>query len=335
MRIKSLGPASPTQLDVLTLIGQPIRADAGPDRTVECVSSGGTPVTLDGSASLGPDLKYRWSAPGVTFDNPAAVKPTGLFPSGTTTVTLEITCSGTTITDQALVTVSDNAAPTLALTASPAVLWPPNHALTNVAVAAEAHDGCDPSPAVRLLSVTSSEPDAGTEAEDVPADIVGAEPGTDDLTLALRAERLGSGPGRTYEACYEARDAAGNAAVACVTISVPHDQGQMAKLPGRLETPPAAMLAGPAGAGALVFAAGLRPNPAPRQAAITLTLPQSGVVRVTIFDVAGHVIARPVDGWRPAGQRTEPLGPLPGPQVYWYRVEWQGRHLEGKFVTLR
>ena len=30
-----------------------------------------------------------------------------------------------------------------------------------------------------------------------------------------------------------------------------------------------------------------------------------------------------------------PLGTLHGPQVYWYRAEWQGRHIDGKFVTMR
>jgi hypothetical protein len=39
----------------------------------------------------------------------------------------------------------------------------------------------------------------------------------------VRAERAGSGRGRTYTVIYEARDASGNTALAPATIEVPHD----------------------------------------------------------------------------------------------------------------
>jgi hypothetical protein len=316
-------------LDVLYLVGDPIRADAGPDRTAECASPDGTPVTLDGSGSTGPDLRFHWSAPGVSFEDPGAPKPTGLFPAGISTVTLRVTSGVATVMDQTQVTVMDTGAPTLALMATPSVLWPPNGVLANISVAVDAHDGCDPHPAVRLLSVTSSEPDTSTEQGDVASDIVGAETGADDQAFSLRSERASNGPGRTYKACYEAKDASGNATVECVTITVPHDRSKRAELSADTS------LAGESGHGAFAFSAAVRPNPAPRGASFALTLPRSGIVRVTIFDVAGNVVSRPVDGWRPAGRQVERLGSLRGPQVYWYRVEWQGRHIEGKFVTLR
>jgi len=45
-------------------------------------------------------------------------------------------------------------------------------------------------------------------------------------SVLLRADRLGSGPGRTYELTYVATDASGNAAPAQVVVTVPHDQGK-------------------------------------------------------------------------------------------------------------
>jgi hypothetical protein len=314
-------------VDVLYLIGDAVRAEAGPDITVECASSAGTPVTLDGASTNGPAPRFGWSAPGVRFDDSTAAQPTGLFPAGVTTVRLRVTCGAATVEDSVRVRVQDTAPPTLTLTATPPVLWPPDRELREVSVAVDARDGCDPNPAVRLLSVTSDEPEAVAENGEISLSIVGAETGTDDRMFSLRAERAGSGSGRTYRACYEARDASGNATVECVTIAVPHDRREAEAAGG---SSPERSDSGP-----LAFAAAVRPNPARAGAWFELTLPESGVTRVAIFDVAGKIVARPIDGWRPAGRSGAPLGSLAGPQVYWYRAEWQGRKIEGRLVMLR
>jgi len=306
-----------------------MRANAGPDVTVDCASPGGTTVTLDGSASVGPNLKYHWFAPAVAFDDSTAMKPTGLFPPGTTIVTLEVASGAARTRDQVLVSVRDTVPPTLALKATPSELWPPSRQLRKVEVSVDVGDGCDPQPAVRLVSVTSSDPDTCRERWGEGRDIVGAEIGTDDRAFYLRAEPGSYGRERTYQACYEARDASGNASVQCVTIPVPRCCGRG---PGHWEDEPVAEE--PAEV-TLAFAAAVRPNPARAGAWLELTLPESGLARVTIFDVAGKMVARPIDGWHPAGQTQEWLGGLAGPQVYWYRAEWQGRHLEGRFVLLR
>ena len=47
--------------------------------------------------------------------------------------------------------------------------------------------------------------------------------GTLDTRISLRAERSGSGPGRTYTLTYRATDLAGNVATAIATVIVPHD----------------------------------------------------------------------------------------------------------------
>ncbi len=121
--------------------------------------------------------------------------------------------------------MADDTAPTLALVPHPAVLWPPNHKLNAVSVVVVATDACDPHPAVVLRSLTSSEPDNGLGDGDTSADIQGANVGTDDRAFLLRAERSGTGSGRTYSAVYSVTDASGNFTNGLATIVVPHDMG--------------------------------------------------------------------------------------------------------------
>ena len=55
-------------------------------------------------------------------------------------------------------------------------------------------------------------------------DIQGWLAGTADVRGQLRAERAGSGPGRTYTLTYTAKDVAGNSTTASCTVTVPHDK---------------------------------------------------------------------------------------------------------------
>ncbi|MDZ7593119.1 MAG: ExeM/NucH family extracellular endonuclease [Thiobacillus sp.] len=112
----------------------------------------------------------------------------------------------------------DGQAPTLALAATPSVLWPANHKLVSVEIMATARDNLDPAPAIRLVSVTSNEADNGLGDGDTAGDIEIV----DDFTLRLRAERAGKGAGRIYTLTYEARDFAGNASQSTIEVSVPH-----------------------------------------------------------------------------------------------------------------
>jgi hypothetical protein len=66
--------------------------------------------------------------------------------------------------------------------------------------------------------------DAVSANEGNPAsDIVDWAVGTPDTGGLLRAERLGSGSGRTYTLTYRARDRAGNRATCNALVTVPHD----------------------------------------------------------------------------------------------------------------
>ena len=73
---------------------------------------------------------------------------------------------------------------------------------------------------MKLESITCDDACAPTN------DIAEAELGTDDREFELRAERKGSGTGRTYSITYSGTDASGNKALATATVVVPHDQGK-------------------------------------------------------------------------------------------------------------
>jgi endo-1,4-beta-xylanase len=78
---------------------------------------------------------------------------------------------------------------------------------------------------VRLVSITSNEPDNGLGDGDTGGDIQGAAFGTDDREFFLRAERGGVGAGRTYTVTYSATDGSGNSTVRQAVVVVPHDLG--------------------------------------------------------------------------------------------------------------
>lgn len=112
------------------------------------------------------------------------------------------------------------------LKVTPEVLWPPNHKLIEVKVTMAAADVVDSSPTIQLISVTSNEPDDGRRDGKTTGDIQGAEIGTFDTSLLLRAERSGKGTGRIYTTTYQATDEAGNSSEKSVNVTVPHDMSR-------------------------------------------------------------------------------------------------------------
>jgi hypothetical protein len=120
--------------------------------------------------------------------------------------------------------ILDVAPPALAISVSPATLWPPNHKFQDVTATITVKDNCDPDPTVTLVSVTSNEPETGFLGNgDKGPDIEGAAIGTDDRAFSLRAER-GTGvqsTGRVYTITYRATDRSGNASEAKAIVTVP------------------------------------------------------------------------------------------------------------------
>lgn len=120
------------------------------------------------------------------------------------------------------VEVVDTTPPTIDVDLSPEVLWPPNHTLREILATVEVNDNC-PLATFVLSSVTSDEPDDARGGGDghTVGDIQGADTGTDDLIMLLRAERLGRSDGRTYTAVYTAMDGSGNEAAGAAEVTVP------------------------------------------------------------------------------------------------------------------
>jgi hypothetical protein len=107
-------------------------------------------------------------------------------------------------------------------TASPAVLWPPNHQMVTVAVSADATDVCGPA-TWKITGVRSNEAVNGAGDGNSSPDwqILG------DHAVSLRAERSSNGTCRVYWITLQGEDAVGNlSAPATVVVKVPKDNGK-------------------------------------------------------------------------------------------------------------
>jgi hypothetical protein len=98
----------------------------------------------------------------------------------------------------------DKTAPAISCSASPSLLWPPNHKMVTITVNVNVSDSRSGSAGFKLVSVTSNEPDNGLGDGDFPNDIQGWVLGGPSVTGQLRAERSGTGAGRKYTLTYMA-----------------------------------------------------------------------------------------------------------------------------------
>jgi hypothetical protein len=115
------------------------------------------------------------------------------------------------------------------ITASPNILWPPNHKMIPITVTWTVLDDTDPKPIVELKNITMNEGDEINTFDPIFDDTLGDGHTTDDIqiddegVIYLRAERGGTGTGRVYTLTYEATDFAGNVSTASLTVTVPHE----------------------------------------------------------------------------------------------------------------
>jgi predicted extracellular nuclease len=117
--------------------------------------------------------------------------------------------------------IPDTIDPTVSVTPSLESLWPPNHQLVDVSVTIEASDnigviGCG------ISGVSSSEAGNARGDGNTAVDWIVDGP----TAVRLRAERSGSGPGRTYTIAVECTDAAGNIGSATTQVTVSHQGGK-------------------------------------------------------------------------------------------------------------
>jgi len=228
-----LSSSATTHVTITAPVNHPPVANAGASQTLGCTGQNGTVVTLNGSGSSDPDgdpLTYVWKdAAGNVVGTSAIVQRT--LPSGTYTFTLTVTDTGGLSSSAATqITIQDTTAPSLSVSLSPNSLQPPNHKLIPIAATVSASDACSANVSVRLVSITSNEPDNGTGDGDQPNDIQAIDGGpvpfgTDVRSFLLRAERAGGGSGRIYTVIYSATDAAGNSSSASAVVVVGAQSG--------------------------------------------------------------------------------------------------------------
>jgi hypothetical protein len=155
---------------------------------------------------------------------PETVAPSGgirITVEGVTTVTyFAVDLAGNREAARTLRISIDKTAPVISdMPGAGCSLWPPNHKMVQVATIS-AGGGVSGLATFNVVA-TSSEPAAPGESD---TSITGT--GIAPRVVSLRAERDGSGPGRTYTIVAYASDAAGNAASASATCTVPHDKGK-------------------------------------------------------------------------------------------------------------
>ena len=132
--------------------------------------------------------------------------------------TIDAVC-GQTINLNATVQAIPAVPPTIRVRLSPVVIWPPNGRMVTVNAAITTTGPGGHPIAVKLESITSSDPGGAT-------DIAGAALGTDDRVFQLRAERSGNRPGRFYTVTYRVTDTATGLSTTDVAIVVvPHNRG--------------------------------------------------------------------------------------------------------------
>jgi YVTN family beta-propeller protein len=104
-------------------------------------------------------------------------------------------------------------------TASPNLLWPPNHKLVPIQISGVPDPG-GPAATVTVTSIFQDEPVHSPGSGNTGPDGTGV--GTS--TPSVRAERDGGGDGRVYHIFFTA-SANGGSCMGAVTVGVPHDQG--------------------------------------------------------------------------------------------------------------
>ncbi len=203
--------------------------------TLECDGSGGRLVAITAQINDidGDALSVLWTVDGApiqTNNVPAGGPPTSADTSLLAFLTLGQHQVVVTVSDGAAngtcsttVAVVDTTPPVItSASASPNVLWPPNHKMVPITISVVATDLCA-SASCRIKSVTSNEQIQHPGKKNKSPDWSTNGP----LALQLRAERSGkSKNGRTYNVTVECTDPSGNASTRTVVITVPHDQGK-------------------------------------------------------------------------------------------------------------
>lgn len=195
----------------------------------------------------------------------------GTIINGTSNVTVTLTATdkgGNASSCSFVVSTHDVTAPVItSASASPNVLYPPNHKMKMVTLSYTVTDNCG---AATSLSVSSNEP-TGTEAD---WEVVDAR------HVKLRAERDGTGSGRVYTITINATDAAGNVTSTPVTVLVPHDNSIVARKAEPVET------------AKTILSVEVLGNPTNNHFIVTTRSSESAPVTMVVTDNLGRVVEK-------------------------------------------
>jgi hypothetical protein len=185
---------------------------------VECSAAGGTPATDPAIVAF---LAGAAASDVCDAALPIANDAPAFFDLGTTDVefsTADDSSNG--VSCSAPVQVADTTPPVInGASATPDVLWPPNHRMRAISLDVSVEDVCDPTLDCEITGVTANEPVDGRGDGTTAPDWVLTGP----LTLELRAERAGPGSGRLYTIEVACTDGSGNSSSTTVNVSVPHN----------------------------------------------------------------------------------------------------------------
>jgi hypothetical protein len=115
-------------------------------------------------------------------------------------------------------------------TATPRLLWPPNHEFAPVSIGGVT-DADGDRLTITVTRIWQDEPTLQADGDDRDRDDDGGSGNTPvdgrivNGGAQVRAERLGTGDGRLYEIFFTATDAKGGSCTGTATVGVPHDQG--------------------------------------------------------------------------------------------------------------
>lgn len=181
--------------------------------------------TVEGTPGLGgwytSDITVSW---GVTDGESPITAHSGCLSSTVSTDTAGVTFTCTATSDggthsESVTVKRDATPPVVACSVAPGVLWPPNGRLISVATTVAVNDSTSGVAGFVLDRFAVSE-------GELASNVVDWTLATPDTAGFLRAERSGSGQGRSYALFYAATDNAGNTATCDVSVSVPHDQSK-------------------------------------------------------------------------------------------------------------
>ena len=177
-------------------------------------------ITKEASGPSGASVAFTVTATDLVDGNVTATcaPPSGsTFPLGTTTVQCSATdLHGNTGHGSFHVNVVDTTPPVVtSISASPDLLWPPDHKMNQITVKVTANDLVDPNPGSQITAVSSNQPIDGTGDGDTSPDWVITGP----LSVDLRSERAGD-KDRVYTLTVITFDASDNITTSYVQVRV-------------------------------------------------------------------------------------------------------------------